>query len=105
MTQSIFGQGLNSGCNSQMLSNSTKTTVVISSYAQYTVVLTKLQVTSAGVHSKKRRLGEAGAKSVFPLNTEDLFLDREPIRLDTSPLAAPEGRPVARAPLLNASSR
>ena len=44
MTQSIFGQGLNSGCNSQMLSNSTKTTVVISSYVKYTVVLTKLQV-------------------------------------------------------------
>ncbi len=44
MTQSIFGQGLNSGCNSQMLSNSTKITVVISSYTLFNVVLTKLHV-------------------------------------------------------------
>ena len=44
MTQSISGQGLNSGCNSQMLSNSTKTTEVISTYVLFTVVLTELQV-------------------------------------------------------------
>ena len=44
MTQSIFAQGLNSGCNSQMLSNSTKTTEVISTYVLFTVVLTELQV-------------------------------------------------------------
>ena len=44
MTQSILAQGLNSGCNSQILSNSDKSTVVISTIVKFTVVLTKLQV-------------------------------------------------------------
>ena len=44
MTESILAQGLNSGCNSQMLSNSDKSTVVISTIVKFTVVLTKLQI-------------------------------------------------------------